>query len=166
MFSCSCPRWLATPQLTPDGKSRSQSQIQCYFTTSGLPPIISSWRQAPLDPRTEIFCSWTLAVIVLTQHPLWQEDGFVSYEYAWPFVKLTYRTYVIEMSLFCTTHKSSVQALQSRLCLSYVSYSTTTAWSPERVVSLTAAKFKPLIFFMSGFALSYLATPPQLVLLI
>jgi hypothetical protein len=32
---------------------------------------------------------WTLMVIVLTQHPLWREDGFVSYAYAWPSVRCT-----------------------------------------------------------------------------
>jgi hypothetical protein len=63
------------------------SQSQSYFTTGGLPPIISSWRQAPWDPRPEIyFFNWTLAVIVLMWHPLWRDDGFVCYQYAWPFV--------------------------------------------------------------------------------
>jgi hypothetical protein len=34
---------------------RSESQSQSYFTTGGLPPISSSWRQAPWNPRAEIF---------------------------------------------------------------------------------------------------------------
>jgi hypothetical protein len=29
-------------------QSQSQSQSQSYFTTGGLPPISSSWRQAPV----------------------------------------------------------------------------------------------------------------------
>jgi hypothetical protein len=29
------------------GQSQSQTQSQSYFTTGGLPPISSSWRQAP-----------------------------------------------------------------------------------------------------------------------
>jgi hypothetical protein len=42
------------------------SQSQSYFTTDGLPPISSSWRQAPWDLRPVIlFSNWTLAVIVL-----------------------------------------------------------------------------------------------------
>jgi hypothetical protein len=54
----------------------------------------SSWRQAPWDSRPEIFVpNGTLAAIVLMQHPLWREDGFMSYEYAWPFVKCTYCTH-------------------------------------------------------------------------
>jgi hypothetical protein len=36
-------------------------QSQSYFTTSGLPPFSSSWRQAPWDSRSEIsFFNWTL----------------------------------------------------------------------------------------------------------
>jgi hypothetical protein len=39
---------------------------QSYFTTGGLPPISSSWRQAPWDPRPDLFFpNWTPAVIVL-----------------------------------------------------------------------------------------------------
>jgi hypothetical protein len=34
---------------------QSQSQSQSYFTTGGLPPISSSWRQAPWESRPEIF---------------------------------------------------------------------------------------------------------------
>jgi hypothetical protein len=41
------------------------SQSQSYFTTDGLPPI-TSWRQAPRDPRPIfLFSSWTLELIVL-----------------------------------------------------------------------------------------------------
>jgi hypothetical protein len=32
-------------------------QSQSYYRTGGLPPIISSWRQAPWDSRPEIFFS-------------------------------------------------------------------------------------------------------------
>jgi hypothetical protein len=40
---CLRPYWLANvSQLT-----KTQSQSQSYFTTRGLPPINSSWRQAP-----------------------------------------------------------------------------------------------------------------------
>jgi hypothetical protein len=42
----------------------------------GLPPISSSWRQAPWGTRPVTFLSnWTFAVIVLMQHPLCREDG-------------------------------------------------------------------------------------------
>jgi predicted GIY-YIG superfamily endonuclease len=38
-----------------------QSQSQSYFTTVGLPPISSFWRQAPWDPRPDIYFNWTPA---------------------------------------------------------------------------------------------------------
>jgi hypothetical protein len=72
------------------------SQNQSFFTTGVLPPISSSWRQAPWDSRTEIsffFFNLNFAVIVLMLHPLWREDRFASYENAWPFVNCAYRTY-------------------------------------------------------------------------
>jgi hypothetical protein len=48
--------------------NRSESKSQSYFTTCGLPPISSSWRQAPWDPRPEfLFYNWTVAVIFLTR---------------------------------------------------------------------------------------------------
>jgi hypothetical protein len=90
---------------------------------------------------------------------LWREDGFVSYEYVCPFAKCTYSTYSVLWEILpCTLHTSSLslQALQSRSYLSYVPYATTAAYS-WTVVSLTAAKFKPLIFSTSVFALSYSA---------
>jgi hypothetical protein len=50
--------------------------------------------------------------------------------YAWPFVKCTYRTYnmllkILAFALYA--YPLSVQALQSRSCLSYISYATTAA---------------------------------------
>jgi hypothetical protein len=36
-------------------KLQSQNQSHSYFTTGGLPPISSSWRQAPWDPRSVFF---------------------------------------------------------------------------------------------------------------
>jgi hypothetical protein len=53
------------------------------------------------------------------------------------------------------TSPLSVQVLQSRSCLYYVSYATTAAEVTWTVVSLTAAKFQPLTFPMSGVAHLY-----------
>jgi hypothetical protein len=106
-------------------------QSQSYFATGGLPPITSSWCQPPWDPRPETFLfNWNLAVIVFMQHRLWREDGLVFYEHAWPFVKCSYHTYsmllkILSFALY--TSFLSVQTLQSRSCLSYVSYATTAA---------------------------------------
>jgi hypothetical protein len=85
-----------------------ESQSQSYFATGGLAPINSSWRQAPWDPRLEIFLfNRTLAVIVFYARSSWWEDGLFCYEHAWPFVKRTYRTYsmLLKILLFqlCTS---------------------------------------------------------------
>jgi hypothetical protein len=40
-------------------------RTQSHFTTGGLPPISSSWRQTPCNPRPVFFFNWTLPVIVL-----------------------------------------------------------------------------------------------------
>jgi hypothetical protein len=58
--------WLTHSPANSTVCHQSQSQIQTYFTTDGLPPISSSWRQAPWGSRPEIFFfNWTLSVIVL-----------------------------------------------------------------------------------------------------
>jgi hypothetical protein len=108
----------------------ARPQSKSYFTTGGLSPIRSSWRQSPWNSRPKFFFHWVLAVIVLTHHPLWRVDGVFPYEYAWPFVKCTYRTCSVLLKILPfapQTSLLSVQALQSRSCLSYVSYATTAA---------------------------------------
>jgi hypothetical protein len=111
-----------------------------------------------LRPTTRDDFKWTLAVKVLMQHPLWREDGSPSYEYIWPFVKCTFRTYSmllknIPVALY--TNPLSVQDFQSRSCSSYLCYNgSLVTWT---VVDLATAKFKPLIFSMSGFTLPYTA---------
>jgi hypothetical protein len=90
------------------------TQSQNYVTIDDLPPIISSWRQAPW----ESFFNWVLAVIVLMQHPFWREDGVVSYEYTWPFDKRMYRTCsallnILPFALYTTPLVSSSFAKQT-----------------------------------------------------
>jgi hypothetical protein len=49
-------RWrYSIPPSTRTLTQPNQSQCQSYFTTGGLPPVSSSWRQAPWDPRPVIF---------------------------------------------------------------------------------------------------------------
>jgi hypothetical protein len=56
-----------------------RDQSKSYFTTGGLQPISSSWRQAPWDLSPIIlFSNWTFAVIVLMQHL------YVVYNCCWP----------------------------------------------------------------------------------
>jgi hypothetical protein len=66
---------------------------------------------------------------------------------------------------FLMHYKQVLSALQSRSCLSYVSYVTTAAKSLRTVVGLTTIKFKHLISSMSGFALSYTANMFSLMIL-
>jgi hypothetical protein len=71
---------------------------------------------------------------------------------------LAFRQHVIENSSFCIMYKSSVSTGFGKqnmpiVCILCYNGSLVT-W---RVVSLTAAKFKPLIFSTSGFDLSYIA---------
>jgi hypothetical protein len=127
------------------GRDPLVSQSQSYFTTVGLLPISSSWCQVPCDS------SWAETFLQLIS---WGHSPYVTssltrrwicpYEYAWPFVKFTYRTYSILLKILpCALYTSplSVQALQSRSCLSYVSYSTTAVgtWS-FLVLARTAQK--------------------------
>jgi hypothetical protein len=79
--------------------TNNKCQGQTYFTTGGLLPISSSWRQAPWGSRPDIFFNWTLAAIVIMKHPLWREHRFAPCEYAWPFVKCTYGTYSMLMKV-------------------------------------------------------------------
>jgi hypothetical protein len=106
------------------------------------------------------FCNWILAVIVLTYHPPWREDVFVSYEYAWLSSSEGIAHIAHYWKLFAL-HYSQVLC-QSRLCkadhvcvLLILCYNgSIVTWT---VVSLTTAKFKPLTFSTSDFALSYTA---------
>jgi hypothetical protein len=66
----SCPRiYIHQEQggpVKPPGTGSNPCQNQSHFTAGGLPPISSSWRQAPWGSLPIIlFSSWTLAVIVL-----------------------------------------------------------------------------------------------------
>jgi hypothetical protein len=79
----------------------------------------------PLEYHDQRFCffNWILAIIVLMWH---REDRFVSYEYAWPLVKCTYRTYGM-LSQILLFELFTSQDLQSKSCLSYVSHAPTEA---------------------------------------
>jgi hypothetical protein len=82
-------------------------------------------------------------------------------EYAWSYIKCTYRIYIYSMSLKIlpfALHTSPVSqdfTKQIMPILRILRYNgSLVTWT---VVSLTTAKFKPLIFSMSGFTLSYTA---------
>jgi hypothetical protein len=61
-----------------------ESESQIYFTTGGLPPISSSWRQAPWDPRlVTLFFQLNICGYSLYVTSLWREDGSVVYHCCW-----------------------------------------------------------------------------------
>jgi hypothetical protein len=99
--------------------------------TGGLPPISSSWRQAPWEPRQELFFpKWSIAVIVLMYHPLWREDclplmNMLGLSSSVHFTHIA--CYWKCLPFVLHTSPMSVQALQSRSCLYYISYATTAA---------------------------------------
>jgi hypothetical protein len=110
--------------LDPASTTQSQNQSQSYFTTSGLPAISSSWRQAPWKPRREIFLfSWTLCgnspYVTSSLMRRWVCLLWIGFA----FVKCTYRTYSMLLKILPSALCRSpllVQTLQSRSCLSYV----------------------------------------------
>jgi hypothetical protein len=59
--------------------------VRLNFTTGGLRPISSSWRQAPWNSRHSNFisqlntCGPYVSLGVLTWHPFWWENGCVVY---------------------------------------------------------------------------------------
>jgi hypothetical protein len=116
--------------LTADSV-QSQSQSQYYFMTGDLPPVSLSCCQAPWESRPEIFFfNRTLAVVVSMKHLSDEKPS------------LSLSNMLGLLSIICITHITcywkivpfalyssplSVQALQSRSCLSYLSYTTMAA---------------------------------------
>jgi hypothetical protein len=112
---------------------------QSYFTTGGIPPISSSWCQAPWGSRpvTFFFFKWTHAVIVRYVTSSLRRRWVCLSWICLAFVKCTYRICsmllkILPFALYTPTIPLSVQVLQSRSCLSYVSYATTAAETLER----------------------------------
>jgi hypothetical protein len=158
----SLPRCYEQDQLTVAVRELlrfSKKSNQSSFTAYSLPPISSSWHQATWGSRIEIFklnpCDHSPYVTSFLPR------GCVClYEYASPFIKRTYCPYgtLLNILSFCTTYKSSastgfVKQIMSILRIFCYNGSLVT-WT---IASLTAAKFKHLIFSISGFVLSYMA---------
>jgi hypothetical protein len=62
--------------------SQTQSQSQSYFTTGGLPPISSSWRQSLETHDHRFFSSWTPAVLHKSLSWLWRAFLYNIYRVA------------------------------------------------------------------------------------
>jgi hypothetical protein len=132
--------------------SQSQSQSQSYFTTGGLPPISSSWCQTPRDSWPEIFfvqlnpCGHSPYVTSVMRGWVclsWTASAFRQ-------VYVSHIEHVTENSSLCTIYTSSAstdfekQIMPILLILCYNGSLVT--WT---VISLTTAKFRPLIFSVS-----------------
>jgi hypothetical protein len=142
------------------GDLQSQSQSQSYFTTGGLQPISSSWRQVSWSSREEIFFfNWTLAVADLDVTSLMRRWICLLWIcLAFCQVYVSYIQHVIENSSFCTIYKSSIStgfAKQIMPILRILCYNGSVVILT--VVSLNTVNFKPLMFSMSGFTLFYTA---------
>jgi hypothetical protein len=119
--------------------------------TGGLPPISSSWRQAPWDPRPQTFffqlnpCGHSLCVTPSLMRRwvclLWVCLAFRQ-------VDVLHIWRVIENSSFWTIYKSSISSgfakhIMRFLCILYYN-SSLVIWA---VISLSTTKFKPIIFY-------------------
>jgi hypothetical protein len=151
-------------------------QSQSHVTTDGQ-SVGLSWCRAPSGAHDQIFLLLESYSSVLMGRPLWRESGSVICQY----VKLFVSIYTVVTNSTCT-RPLSVQAQYNRLCPIYSSYhrslkvavqgpalwptlihtyihsyryyGSLVTWT---VVCLTAAKFKRLIFPVSGFSLSNVA---------
>jgi hypothetical protein len=110
----------------------------------------------PLEVHDQRFF-FTTERLQSQSHPLWQVNGVLIW-IGFDFVKCTYCTYSMLLKILpraLYTNPLSAEDLQSRSYLSYLCYNgSLVTWL---VVSLTTAKFNPLIFSMYWFTLSYAA---------
>jgi hypothetical protein len=74
---------------------------QSYFATGGLPPITSPWSQGS---RPEFYFQLNTCGNGPYVTSLWREDGFVSYEYAWPYNMLLKFLILRCIQLYTTCH--------------------------------------------------------------
>jgi hypothetical protein len=98
-------------------EKQRQSQSQSYFTTGGLPPISSSWHQAPCDSRPKMFFSLQLSPCGHGPYIIFSKTkGCVCLLWiGFAFVKYTYHIHTACYWKFLLVH--CIQVLcQSRLC--------------------------------------------------
>jgi hypothetical protein len=97
-------------------------QSQRYFTTGGLSPISSSWRQAPWDLRPEIFF---FKLSPCGNSPYVKSSltrRWVCFLWIWwPFVKRTHRTYstllkILPFALYTTSESLKAESHPQIFC--------------------------------------------------
>jgi hypothetical protein len=117
---------LLTGWLTADSCSKSKLLYDWQFTTNQFILVSSPLR---LKPRI-FFFNWTLCSNSPYVTSSLTRRWVVSYEYAWHFFKCKFHTYCMLLKSFpfaLHTSPLSVQALQSRSCVSYLFYAITAA---------------------------------------
>jgi hypothetical protein len=67
-------------RLLSESESESASELLYNWQFTANQVVLES---SPLRLSTSIFFNWILAFVVLMYHSLWQEDGFVVYNYCW-----------------------------------------------------------------------------------
>jgi hypothetical protein len=105
-------QFLSWPSPTKNCPSESKSELlyDWRFTTNQF--VLAS---STLRPTTrDFFSNWAFAVYSL-RNILSDEMGFVCYEYVWPFVKCTFRTYSMLFKHFLLLHYAQILC-QYRLC--------------------------------------------------
>jgi hypothetical protein len=152
------------------GESRAQIANRCAPSESkSNSKLLYDWRftyrqsvrlQTPWDSQRDFFFfyNWTLdhsphVTPSLTRR--WVCLQWIRVWLAFCQVCVSHVWHVIENSSFCTIYKSTVSTVLAKQIMSILRIlcynGSFVTWT---VVSLTTAKFKPLIFSMSGFALS------------
>jgi hypothetical protein len=129
----------------------------------GLPPIGSSWRQAPRDSRPETSFQLNTCCRSLYVTSFLTRRWVCLLWICLAFVKCMHRIYsmllsILDFALYTSATIDLAKQIISNLLILRYNGSLVTG----TVVSLTPTKFKPLIFSMSGFALSYTANRRRL----
>jgi hypothetical protein len=162
-------RWLLTwliwflPRLTLSiavcQLTLSESESHCDWRSVSLSVLMSSPVRGSWP---DISYCLTVTVLSLGGGPLWREGGFVfcqslSAVVSQLSVRKLYTLYMFYMKLHSYTtytRPPSVRAQYSRLCPTSGSLRYNGSPATRTVVCLTAAKFTPLVFSVTGLALS------------
>jgi hypothetical protein len=133
----------------------SQSESHCDWRSVRLPVLVSSpvWGSWP-----DISYCVTVTVLSLGARPLWQEDGSVVcqcqsaglFQLPVCIIFTFYMFYMVLNVYTIYTRPLSVRARYSRLCLISGSFRYNGSLVTWTVLCLTVAKFKPLLFSVTG----------------
>jgi hypothetical protein len=138
----SSPHWNVCPDITSSVLVSSPQWNLCPDITSCLNVIVLSLWGVPSDERSG------LSPVSHCQRYLVHCQNFILFTFYMSHMFYVYSVY---------TRPLSAQAQYNRSCPFICSLSYNSSLVPWKVVRLTAAKFKPLIFSVLGFVLSCIA---------